>query len=72
MTTLTVTPNLRPATRFDRMILRVSAGLQNFVLARLERRAGNSAAHQAAAAQDAAAQARATAQALGALGILPR
>jgi hypothetical protein len=71
MTTVSITRTLRPATRVDRMILRVSAALDRFVLARVERRAARSSV-AALTVQDAAAQTRAKAQALGAVGILPR
>jgi len=72
MTTIGVTRSLRPATALDRTILRTSAALERYVAQRLERRAASVRPGGAIAVQDAAAQARAHAQALGAIGILPR
>lgn len=55
----------------DRALLRTAGVLDAFVQARLERRAGD-VRHRALAAQDAATTARRNAEALAALGMLPR
>ena len=59
------------ATRFDRTLLRAASGLDSFVVARLERRAGDES-RRALAAQEAATQYRRAAEARGAIGVLPR
>lgn len=66
MTALTTSHVVTP---IDRVLLHIAAELDRIVAARLERRA---ARVSRPAAQDAASDARATAQALGAVGILPR
>ena len=58
-------------TVIDRTLLRAAAALDAFVQARLERRVG-AVAHHALAAQDAATTVRRNAEALAAVGILPR
>jgi hypothetical protein len=55
----------------DRALLRTAGVLDALVQARLERRAGD-VRHHALAAQDAATTARRNAEALAALGMLPR
>ena len=59
------------ATRFDRALLRAASALDSFVLARLERRAGDGP-RRVLAAQAAAAERRRNAEACGSIGLLPR
>lgn len=68
MTALTAPRSVR-ATGFERMLLAAAVGVDQFVAARLERRA---AAACSASAQTSAADTRADALALGAIGMLPR
>jgi hypothetical protein len=76
MTTITVPGAVArdltaPATAFDRALLRTASALDLLVAARLMRR--SSAEHRRAlTVQSAASQTRRTAQALGAVGVLPR
>jgi hypothetical protein len=60
------------ATFLDRALLRTAAALDAVVQTRLERRAGDMRRHHAFAAQEAATTARRHAEALAALGMLPR
>jgi hypothetical protein len=69
MTAITASHSISVATPFERTLLSASAHLDRFVAARLERRA---ASRGAVAAQIAADRSRTEAQALGAIGILPR
>ncbi|MFK4836657.1 hypothetical protein ACI3KY_13105 [Microbacterium sp. ZW T2_14] len=76
MTTITAGEAARhgfvtPATRFDRTLLRAAAAIDAFVLARVERRVG-AERRRALTAQATASGARREAQALAAIGILPR
>lgn len=59
------------ATRFDRTLLRAASAIDSFVLARLERRAGE-ASRRVLTAQAAAAEHRRNVEASGAIGLLPR
>lgn len=68
MTTLTVR-SVAPATPFERVLLSASVRLDRFVVDRRARRAWGAGAD---AARGTAAEERARAQAIGALGILPR
>ena len=58
-----------PTTSVDRILLHAAAALNRHVTARVERRARRTGSPQT---QDAAADARATAVALGSVGIIPR
>ena len=69
MTAITASHPISGVTPFERTLLSASAHLDRFVAVRLERRATS---RRLIHAQDAAAGARATAQALGSIGILPR
>ncbi|MFC8682398.1 hypothetical protein ACFT30_12830 [Microbacterium ureisolvens] len=59
------------ATRFDRTLLRAAAALDAYALGRVERR-HDAVQRRALTAQDVAAGARQEAEALGAIGMLPR
>lgn len=59
------------ATRFDRTLLRATSTIDSFVVARLERRAGDGS-RRVLTAQAAAAERRRDAEAHGAIGLLPR
>ncbi len=75
MTTLTAHyATTRVATRttgFERTLLRAASALDAFVVTRLERRDGDEL-RRVQLAQDATAEARRSAQARGAMGVLPR
>ena len=67
----TVAPALAArATRFDRTLLRAASSFDSFVVARLERRAGDGS-RRALAAQEAATERRRAAEARGAIGFHP-
>lgn len=69
MTAITPSHAISVVTPFERTLLSASAGLDRFVVARIERRA-TSGRH--VCAQVAAVQVRTDAQARGSIGILPR
>lgn len=75
MTTLTAhyatTRTATRATTFERTLLRAASALDAFVLTRVERR-GADELRRVARTQDASAEARRSAQARGAMGVLPR
>jgi hypothetical protein len=69
MSTLTATHTVLGTTSLDRMLLRAASGIDRLVAARIVRRVD---ATDAARAWERADDARRRAQALGALGMLPR
>ncbi|WP_214467209.1 hypothetical protein [Microbacterium flavescens] len=69
MTAFTASHAVIRTTGFERMLLITAAGIDRFVVSRLERRAATEGAR---AAQAAAGETRSDALALGAVGMLPR
>jgi hypothetical protein len=69
MTAIAAPRSLTRATRFERMLLAAAAGMDRFVIHRLEARASRT---RPLAAQVSAVEARTDAQAAGSVGILPR
>ncbi|MFB9647337.1 hypothetical protein [Microbacterium terregens] len=71
MTAISAPRTLTRATTFERALLRAASALDGFVATRLERR-GRVAYRRAAETQARAARFRSSAQACGAVGLLPR
>lgn len=71
MTTISASRAGIAVTPFEGMLLRAASALDHFVSARLERR-GGAAYRRAAETQASGEAARGAAQALGAIGMIPR